>query len=244
MKPADGLPRPNSRDSVTFLKIVEKTAVGMKLLLILPALLIPLAVYAQADDAEPAESSETEVSDLTLEQMREAAEELADIEAQIAREEERLDRIMSELMELRRLHAMLSNAESAYLLGEELYNSGSIVWARDAYQAVVDNFPTSIYYEDALFRLELISFELQDYDGALQYFETLRQTDPAYEFIDLAYIAAGLSTYNKGDFAGSRVLYNNILPSSEFFVLSEYLEAVSYVEERNIEAAISALQNG
>ncbi|MBN2608061.1 MAG: tetratricopeptide repeat protein [Candidatus Fermentibacteraceae bacterium] len=214
----------------------------MKFLPLLVTLTLFSVAYPQTGEASEAQPAEPDTSEALADQMQQAAAELADIEAQIEREEERLDRIMSELIELRRLHAMLSNAESAYLLGEELYNSGSIVWARDAYRSVIDNFPTSSYYEDALFRLELISFELQDYDGALGYFESLRQADPAYEFIDLAYIAAGLSTYNKGDFAGSRLLYNNILPSSEYFVLSEYLKAVSFVEEDNVDAAVLSLQ--
>ena len=105
------------------------------------------------------------------------------------------------------------------------------------------NFAGSVYYTEALFRLELICFELQDYEGALEYYDTLIGTDPAFEFIDLANIAAGLSTYNQGNFAGSRLLYNNILPSSDYFTLSEYLKAVSFVEEDNLDAAISVLQS-
>jgi tetratricopeptide (TPR) repeat protein len=170
------------------------------------------------------------------------AEELADLEAQIAREEERLELIMTEIVQLRRQHAMLSSAESAFLLGEELYTSGSIVWAKDAFESVIENFPNSVYYADALFRLELISFELQDFEGALDYFNTLREVDPSFEFIDLAYIAGGLSTYNLGNFAGSRLFYSNIPTSSEYFILSEYLKAVSYVEEGNIDEAVAAFQ--
>ncbi|OPL19468.1 MAG: hypothetical protein AVO35_10650 [Candidatus Aegiribacteria sp. MLS_C] len=215
----------------------------MKLLLIpLMVLLLSGAAHSQPGDAAAPETALEDPSDLTSDLMARAAAELEEIETQIEREEERLDALMTELVQLRRLHAMLSNAESAYLLGEELYNSGSIVWAMDAYQSVVENFPASDYYEDALFRLELISFELQDYDGALRYFQDLRQAAPAYEYIDLAFIAAGLSTYNKGEFAGSRVLYGNVLPSSDYHVLSEYLEAVSYVEEGDTDAAISALE--
>ena len=68
------------------------------------------------------------------------------------------------------------------------------------------------------------------------------EADPSFSNIDLAYIAAGLSTYSLGDFAGSRRLYNNILPSSEYSTLSEYLKAVSFVEEGNTDAAVTALQ--
>ena len=212
----------------------------MKFLLPVCLLAICFSALPQSvPEPSPASGDSSGVTDRLLQR---TAAELADIEAQIAREEDRLERIMSELVQLRRQHAMLSNAESAYLLGEELYNSGSIVWARDAYRSVVDNFPESIFYQDALFRLELISFELQEYDDALEYFHSLIQAAPAYEYIDLAYIAAGLSTYSKGDFAGSRQLYGRIPQSSEYFVLSEYLEAVSYVEEDNVDAAISALQ--
>jgi len=214
----------------------------MKIRSLLICLVCFAASFAQTE-SDPVETSETsdstEVSSVLLDR---AAAELFDLETQIAREEERLERIQTELLQLRRQHAILSNAESAFLLGEELYTSGSIVWAKDAFESVIINFPSSIYYTDALFRLELISFELQDYETALEYYSTLIEADPAFEFIDLAHIAAGLSTYNLGNFAGSRLLYDNIPPSSDYSMLSEYLRAVSYVEEDNIDAAIASLQ--
>ena len=186
---------------------------------------------------EPADT--TEATSILLERI---ISDLLEVEAQIVREEERLELIMTELILLRRQHAMLASAESAFLLGEELYTTGSIVWAKDAFESVVVNFPSSIYYIEALFRLELISFELQDYEGAVEYFRSLIEADPAFKFIDLAYIAAGLSTYSQGDFAGSRVLYNYIAPLSEYSTLSEYLKAVAFVEEGSIDAAKAALQ--
>ncbi|MCD4775246.1 MAG: tetratricopeptide repeat protein [Candidatus Aegiribacteria sp.] len=211
-------------------------------LIVLVLFTCSFATYGQTENdsfetAEPADT--TEVTSVLLER---ASLELSELEVQILREEERLERIMTELIQLRRQHAMLANAESAFLLGEELYTSGSIVWARDAYKSIIDNFAGSIYYTDALFRLELIAFELQDYEGAIEYFNSLLEANPAFEFIDLAYIAAGLSTYNLGDFSESRLFYNKVLPSSEYFILSEYLEAVSYVEEGNIDAAMVALR--
>ncbi|MCK5116943.1 MAG: tetratricopeptide repeat protein [Candidatus Aegiribacteria sp.] len=187
--------------------------------------------------SEPADT--TEATSILLERV---IAELVEVETQIAREEERLERIMTELVQLRRQHAMFANAESAFLLGDELYTTGSIVWAKDAFESVVVNFPNSIYYTEALFRLELISFELQDYERAIEYFETLIETDPTFKFIDLAYIAAGLSTYSQGGFAESRVLYDFISSSSEYFTLAEYLKAVAFVEEGNIVAAMASLQ--
>ncbi len=200
------------------------------------------AAFAQSENDSLEVSEPADILETTSILLDRAAAELAELETQIAREEERFGRIQTELIQLRRHHAILASAESAFLLGEELYTSGSIVWARDAFESVIKNFPNSIYNTDALFRLELISFELQDFDEALVYFNRLIEVEPAFEFIDLAYIAAGLSTYNQGDFSGSRVFFNNILPSSEYFALSEYLKAVSYVEEGDFDAAMEALQ--
>ena len=212
----------------------------------LRSLLLLFVCFAAAAAQTPADSLETpepadttEVTSIVLERI---VAELVEVEAQIVREEERLERIMTELILLRRQHAILASAESAFLLGEELYTTGSIVWAKDAFESVVINFPTSIFYVEALFRLELISFELQDYEGAVEYFSSLIEADPTFKFIDLAYIAAGLSTYSQGDFAGSRVLYNYIAPSSEYSTLSDYLKAVAFVEEDNIDAAKTVLQ--
>ncbi len=199
-------------------------------------------LYAQNQDDASGASESTNITEDTSARLRRTSEELAEIEAQIGREEDRLERIMSELVQLRRQHAILSSAESAFLLGEELYMAGSIVWAREAFESVKDNFPESIYYDDAIFRLELISFELQDFESAVEYFEILRNSDPSFEFMDLAIIAAGLSTYNQGDFPGSRTLYNQVMPSSEYGALAEYLKAVAFVEEENIESAVASLE--
>ena len=215
----------------------------MTIRLLLPVLvLLSSVLYAQNQGDVPLVNESTDITEDTSSLLRRTAEELTELEEQIAREEDRLARIMSELVQLRRQHAILSNAESAFLLGEELYTSGSIVWAKEAFESVVENFSESIYYEDAVFRLELISFELQDFEAALEYFEILRQSDPSFEFMDLAIIAAGLSTYNLGDFSGSRMLYNQVTPTSEYGALAEYLKAVAFVEEENIESAVASLE--
>jgi len=84
-----------------------------------------------------------EVSPETALQLQRAQEEIRQLEVQIAQEEERLSRIENELLDLRRQRAMLASAQSAFELGEELYTSGSIVWARDAFEAVINNFSRS-----------------------------------------------------------------------------------------------------
>ncbi len=211
-------------------------------LLLLVLISLSSVLYGQNQDDTSVEYESIDITEDTGSILRRTVEELTELEEQIAREEDRLAGIMSELVQLRRQHAILSNAESAFLLGEELYTSGSIVWARDAFESVVVNFPESIYYEDAVFRLELISFELQDFETALEYFEILRQSYPSFEFMDLAIIAAGLSTFNQGDFSGSRMLYNQVTPSSDYGALAEYLKAVAFVEEDNAESAVSSLE--
>lgn len=211
-------------------------------LLLLILITLSSVLYAQNQDTTSAEYESADNTEDTSSILRRTAAELTELEEQISREEDRLAGIMSELVQLRRQHAILSNAESAFLLGEELYLAGSIVWARDAFKSVVENFPESIYFEDAVFRLELISFELQDFETALEYFELLRQTDPSFEFMDLAIIAAGLSTFNQGDFSDSRTLYNQVSPSSEYGALAEYLKAVAFVEEDNVDSAIASLE--
>lgn len=170
-----------------------------------------------------------------------ARQELTNLEDQIAREESRLQRLETELANLRREYATVSSAESAFRLGEELYLAGSIVWARDAFEAVVTNFPESEYHDDALFRLELIAFELQDFEGALARFEELEHRNPAFPHADLAVVVAALSFHNSGRFPEARALLASVPRSSELFNLSEYLMAVAYVEEGDLATAKSSL---
>ena len=204
--------------------------------LIAPFLVILIVTSLSAQVTE----SESEDLDFLL---RAAHRELEDLEEQIAREESRLTRIEAELVQLRHENAIKSSAQSAFILGEELYTNGSIVWAKDAFESVVNNFPESSYYIQALFRLELINFELQDYEISLEYYDELQQTDPAFEYIDLAQITASLSHFSCGEFVKCRQMLEQISPSSDFSVLAGYLKAVAYVEEGESEAATAALQN-
>lgn len=202
-----------------------------KYLLILMLFLFTATLAAQDESGQEASAL-----------LQRARQEIEALEEQIVREEARLTRIEAELVQLRREHAILSSAESAFALGEELYTAGSIVWSRDAFESVVINFPESRYYNQALFRLELISFELQDYDKALEYFGSLRQLSPGFEHIDLAIITAALSNYNLGQFSDSRQLLAQVPPTSDYGVLAEYLTAVAYVEERQMDLARQSLQ--
>ncbi len=56
--------------------------------------------------------------------LQRARAELTSLEELIGREESRLGRIESELVDLRRQAAIMSTAESAFRLGEELYLAG------------------------------------------------------------------------------------------------------------------------
>lgn len=174
--------------------------------------------------------------------LQRAHDELTGLEDQIVREETRLARIEAELVQLRRDQAIVSSAESAFRLGEELYTTGSIVWAKEAFESVVANFPESSYYPDALFRLELINFELQDFEAALAYYDELNTSYPGFTHLDLARIAAALSNHNLGNFSEARRMLALIGPQSEYAPLAEYLTAVAYVEEGDIPSAKSALE--
>jgi tetratricopeptide (TPR) repeat protein len=196
-------------------------------------LLILTRIPAAQDTAE-----EDEINSL----LQQAREEIAALEEQIDMEEARLTRIDAELVQLRRENAIHSSAESAFELGEELYTAGSIVWARDAFESVVANFPDSRYYVQALFRLELINFELQEFETALDYFDRLTDESPGFEHIDLAIISGALCKYNLGDFASCRQLLAQVSPSGDYISLAEYLTAVAYVEEGDMEQAKRALR--
>ncbi len=204
-------------------------------LVVAVCLLTGLSASAQDDPAGP----EREDPGVILQR---AQQQLYGLEEQIMREEERLARIEAELIQLRRQHSILSSASSAFELGEELYMSGSIVWARDAFQSVIDNFPESEYYQAALFRLELISFELQDFNGAIEYYETLKSLAPGFEHMDIAIIVGALARYHLGEFSQARSELQGISPSGDNAALANYLVAVTYVAENNNEAAISNLQ--
>jgi len=171
-----------------------------------------------------------------------AQEELTGLEEQILREEERLARIEAELTQLRRQHSILASAQSAFELGEELYTSGSIVWARDAFMSVIENFPESEYYNPALFRLELIHFELQDYEATISCYESLRESSPGFEQIDIAVIVGSLARYHMGEYEAARNELVLVSPTGDNAALANYLKAVTYVAEGNNEAAVTQLQ--
>ena len=200
--------------------------------ILLSAALLAVASLAFAQDEAVAEE---DVGVL----LQRARAERESLEEQIAREEERLARIEAELVQLRRQRALMASAQSAFELGEELYSSGSVVWARDAFRSVVDNFPESSYYPNALFRLELIAFQLQDFEGTLEYADMLGQASPGFQHMDLAQIVAGLAHHNLGDFGRARQRLAQVSPDSEYGNLADYLRAVGFVEEGDIASAKS-----
>ncbi|MCK5787165.1 MAG: tetratricopeptide repeat protein [Candidatus Sabulitectum sp.] len=201
-------------------------------------ILVASAVCSSAMAQTPDPVVDPEISII----LQRAQTELANLESQIVREEERLARIEAELILLRRQRSILFSAQSAFELGEELYTSGSIVWARDAFISVVENFSDSEYYDAALFRLELIYFELQEYQATVSSFEQLTSASPGFEYADIAVIVGGLAKYHMGEFADSRLTLQQVSPSADNYSLAAYLIAVTYVAEGSIEAAITELQ--
>jgi len=206
--------------------------------LITVLVVLSLAAPVAAQYLPESAANEEEISDVLLR----AQEELENLESQIVREEERLARIEAELIQLRRQRSILFSAQSAFELGEELYTSGSIVWARDAFLSVVENFPESDYYDAALFRLELIYFELQDYETTVEYFQTLNTSSPGFEYLDIATIVGGLAMYHMGEFSASRAILQQVTGSGDNSALADYLIAVTYVAEGNNQAAVTELQ--
>ena len=207
----------------------------IRLCLVMLAVLF-LCTSAGAQTPEPIVDPEISVI------LRRAQEELENLESQIMREEERLARIEAELIQLRRQRSVLFSAQSAFELGEELYTSGSIVWARDAFASVVENFPESDYYDAALFRLELIYFELQDYEGTVGFFEQLIAVSPGFEYTDIATVVGGLAKYHMGEFSAARATFQQVDGSGDNSLLARYLIAVAYVAEDNTSSAITELQ--
>ncbi|MBD3370623.1 tetratricopeptide repeat protein [Candidatus Fermentibacteria bacterium] len=197
-------------------------------LLVMLAMAVVLPVAAQEDE---------DVSIL----LERARQERRNLEEQIAREEQRLTRIEAELVQLRRQRAIMASAQSAFELGEQLYTSGSIVWARDAFKSVVESFPDSRYYDRSLFRLELIEFQLQSFDQALEYGTRLREESPGFEHLDLSLIVSALCHHNLGQFERSRQMLDDVSPGSDYAKLGRYLKAVGYVEEGNIDMARQVL---
>ncbi len=204
------------------------------LLTVLAAL--PGAALSQASEPVPPTPEEAAL-------LESARQEIEQLELQISQEEERLSRIESELLLLRRERAMLSSAQSAFELGEELYTAGSIVWARDAFDAVINNFERSEYTDPSLFRLQLIAFELQDFEVALDYHQQLVTTAPGFEFMEMSIIVAGLSQYNLGNFPQARALFARVSTTGTNGPLASYLSAVAMVAEGDNAGAMVQLQS-
>jgi tetratricopeptide (TPR) repeat protein len=172
-----------------------------------------------------------------------ARQEIEELELQILREEERLHRIETELLQLRHQRAVLASAQSAFELGEELYTAGSVVWARDAFEAVISNFPESEYTDPSLFRLQLIAFELQDFEAALEYYEKLRASSPGFEYMEMSLIVAGLADYSLGQFSQARQKLARVNSSGPNGPLANYLSAVALVAEGDKHGAMVQLQS-
>lgn len=202
--------------------------------------LLALCMLALLSGAAHAQTEQRD--SLETEALDRARREIEALESLIAGEEQRLTRVEAELLELRRQRAMLGSAQAAFELGEELYTSGSIVWAKDAFEAVINNFERSEHTDPSLFRLQLIAFELQDFEEALSYHQRLLSSAPDFEFIEMSYIVAGLSDYNLGHFPQARSRFSRVSPTGSNGPLASYLTAVSLVAEGDNAGATAQLQ--
>lgn len=93
---------------------------------------------------------------------------------------------------------------------------------------IPQNYPNSLYVDDALFEIALVQLEIGDYNEALRGFSYILADYPGSEFAKTCYLKIGLLKYRKEDIEGSIAAFKSVI--EKFPKTRETDEAINVLE--------------
>ncbi|MCA6073331.1 tetratricopeptide repeat protein [Fulvivirga sedimenti] len=89
--------------------------------------------------------------------------------------------------------------------------NGDVTSANREYDYIIDNYPTSRYFDDALFQQAQLNFENGKYEEAVAGFSKLIRQKPSSQYVPYAYLRRATSNYNLQKYDNSIADYQVIL---------------------------------
>ncbi len=114
--------------------------------------------------------------------------------------------------------------------------------ATQAYLAIINKYPTSLYLSKAYSRLVVIEHHFGNAKKVDEYYRQFEKVVSAADpSVDETRFTAGLSAVSSASYEEAVNILNNILPASEFYIDARYLLAQAYVGVRRFDEAEQAL---
>jgi tetratricopeptide (TPR) repeat protein len=126
-------------------------------------------------------------------------------------------------------------------MGESFYRYGNYTESRDAFTRIVQKYPTSDFYPDSLYKLELIGYKQERFTEAIFYHQKILMEFPSAEFIDAANYFGGICRYSIGEFNEAIEVLSKVNTMSDYYAFSQYTMALCYLQRDDVEGAITQL---
>ncbi len=107
--------------------------------------------------------------------------------------------------------------------------NGDMAGANREYDYIIENYPTSRYYDDALFQKAQLNFENGNYEAAVEGFSKLIRQKPSSQYVPYAYLRRATANYNLQKYDNSIADYQVIL--SDYSTHSVASEALLPLQE-------------
>jgi TolA-binding protein len=210
----------------------------MLLARLIPFILFPLVVRAQAPPGPPAPQ-------LQLTEEERKAEETFSLADGLFRKGFH-DKALAQFLQFVQTYPQHANAALAlFYAGECHYAENQFAEAAPLYVRVLTEYPQAGEVEVAAYRLAHCRFQLQDHEGAVAAFADLLKRAPQTQYKAAALYWAGESQYALGRHAEAVKSYEDSLreaPQGEFAAWAVYSIGMSQLELGNAEAALASFQ--
>ncbi len=134
----------------------------------------------------------------------------------------------------------LKNLDDLYFYDAEcFYGLNELLHARERYQALIEQYPSTTYLPRAYQRLIQVNYDLEDYHKVVEYADLYLNIASTTEsgYMDAIFITA-LSHYQLGNYDRTVDLFQNIPAGHPYYYLARYYIGNAYTENQLYQEAI------
>jgi tetratricopeptide (TPR) repeat protein len=129
--------------------------------------------------------------------------------------------------------------QAVYLLGNCLYQQKMTDAAAKLYSRMVKKYISSPFLPDALLGLQRISYENNELQESLKYYQALMRGNPSREIINLAAYYAGMAYYKIDDYPRCVAALRTADESSPYYDYQLYTLAISLLRVKDVNSAVT-----
>jgi TolA-binding protein len=132
--------------------------------------------------------------------------------------------------------------DAVFLLGNCLYNLKMTDAAAKLYHRVVQKYISSPFLPDALLGLQRVSYENNELQESLKYYQALIRGNASQEIINLAAYYAGMAFYKIDDYPHGVAALRTADEKSPYYDYQLYMSAISLLRMKEVNSAIAVFR--